>query len=480
MKNLHDMTLAELQVCIKEIPLRIKEIEKTLEDLTGRKSQLSEKLSDLEKKSLTESKSARANGATVNEILAIIDASKDLNADLNAEMCKLNSEIATLEKELKEKNGNLKMAKHLKTQLLNQQAEEKAKCDNQVCDKKSLKDAESTSKNTESTKDIESASKEKIARNAEKILNTLKVQVIPSFECVEPNDAFIKLLFNLNDDDFKSFVDGQRRGKITEKKSHKHKGRKGEITSITSSYSIQNAKDYENDMPLDEFDRAVLGVVISEYLAGNKYTTVNIIFRALIGKVGQAGIMIRKNQRDAIIKALKNLRGRIVDFSGLNQSLAEMKYTDKDGNKLTLRESNLISAEIVDAEINGQEVQDVIFFKENSPLFDIADAKSQVIRYPHELLNVPYMNNTPLIITMKKYIIRRICEIKLHKQLYPTITFNDVFKKCRVENTTNREIIRRRREYIVKFFEHLKKQEFINDFEVLKRGNSFHGVKFSY
>ena len=71
MKNLHDMTLAELQVCIKEIPLRIKEIEKTLEDLTGRKSQLSEKLSDLEKKSLTESKSARANGATVNEILAI-------------------------------------------------------------------------------------------------------------------------------------------------------------------------------------------------------------------------------------------------------------------------------------------------------------------------------------------------------------------------------------------------------------------------
>ena len=66
-----------------------------------------------------------------------------------------------------------------------------------------------------------------------------------------------------------------------------------------------------------------------------------------------------------------------------------MNYRDKDGNEIILCASNLLSANIIDAKINGQVMEGVIFFKANSSFFDIADEKDQVIRYPHALLNVP-------------------------------------------------------------------------------------------
>lgn len=158
---------------------------------------------------------------------------------------------------------------------------------------------------------------------------------------------------------------------------------------------------------------------------------------------------------------------------------AKKGYTDKAGNELFFAAENLLSAGILNAKVNGQKVEGVIYFKENSPLFDIANAKSQVIRYPHALLNVPNQNNTPLVITLKKYVMRRICEIKLHSQLKPTITFDDVFSKCKV-NANDKKKKFDARNVIIKFFEHLKSQNFISDFEVKKEGREFSKISFSF
>ncbi len=118
----------------------------------------------------------------------------------------------------------------------------------------------------------------------------------------------------------------------------------------------------------------------------------------------------------------------IVDFSGAADLLLEMKYTDKDGNEVILKSANLLSADILDGKVNGQLLEGVIYFKSTSPLFDIADAKNQIIRYPHAFLNVPNQNNTLRIVSIKKYVMRCICEIKLH-HMTPTITFDDVCLK---------------------------------------------------
>ncbi len=305
-----------------------------------------------------------------------------------------------------------------------------------------------------------------------KILSILKIQIIPSSECVEPNDAFIKGLFRYGNQAYRNAL----QGKLYRIKERKETQKRDAVFSLMN---INNVEGYEDDSPLDEFDRAVLGVIISEYLVGNRYTPVNIIHRALIGKVGEVAIIPYRNQKEALVSSVIKLMGTVADFSHAADSLKEMNYRDKDGNEIVLRASNLLSADIIDAKINGQIMEGVIFFKQNSPLFHIADAKDQVIRYPHALLNVPNQNNTPLIIKLKKYVMRRICEIKLHQNLTPTITFDDIFMRCRLVNA-NKFKRQDARNAILNFFEHLKAQNFISDFEVKKRGNVRYGVTFSF
>ena len=309
------------------------------------------------------------------------------------------------------------------------------------------------------------------ADSAKQMIDSLKVQILPSSECVEPNDAFIKALFRFGSNSFKLALQGKKFG-VREKRKTKKKD------AIFSKLAVQNAEGYDDDNPLSEFDRAVLGVIISEYLSGNRYTTVNIIHRALIGKVGEVGAILRKNQQAAIVSSVIKLMATLVDFSCVSDSLLEMNYTDNDGNSVRLKNSNLLFADIVDAKINGQEMDGVIFFKDISPLFYIADAKSQVIRYPHQLLNVLNQNNTPRIISIKKYVLRRICEIKLHK-MTPTITFDDVFKKCRLLDCS-RKVKMDARISITKLFEHLQENNFILRFELIQHRNTFIAVKFTF
>ena len=318
-------------------------------------------------------------------------------------------------------------------------------------------------------------SKQRLDKSAEKIIDSLKIQIMPSTECVEVNDAIVKSLFKLSSKKYQQALNGQSFRVKEKRKSNKK-------DAVYSNINLFNTEGYDDNSPLDEFDRAVLGIIISEYLSGNRYTTVNIIFRALIGNVGKAydGIKPHKNQRQAIINSIEKLMGTLADFSQISKSLNQLHYTDKNGNKIILKKSNLLSADFLDAKINGQMMEDVIFFKANSPLFDIADAKNQIVRYPHKLLDVPNQNNTPRIISLKKYVMRRICEIKLHKQLTPTITFDDVFTKCRIINS-HREIKADARNAIIKLFQHLKEQNFIKDFElVYNRSNKFVSIKFSF
>ena len=325
--------------------------------------------------------------------------------------------------------------------------------------------------------DFESKLHKRFEETAQEILNTLEnFQVTPSTECVEMNDKLIKLLFNHGTDDFERIINGKKFSCI-EKRARVYKGKKKD--AIVSWYKLKNAEGYDNKTPLDEFDRAVLGVIFSEISAGNLYTTVNIIHRALIGKVGEVAIVPYKNQKESIIQAVMHLMGRIVNFSELSKTYTEMHYTDKNGNQLNFGCESLLSAGIVDAKVNGQVMEGVIYFKGDSPLFRMAESKSQIIRYPHELLNVPNLNNTPRIITIKKYVMRRICEIKLHKQLIPTITFDDVFKKARMENSP-RNVKMDARNAIVKFFEHLKEQNFITNFEIVQKKQKFYAIQFQY
>ena len=409
--------------------------------LTERRAQIAVQINDNFSKNLADIKARFPNKSHTEQLKMTFAPDNEfhkLETKLKKELADLDSEIECIEKERLQAEKELQKKESVKTQWT---------------------DAES---------------KLKRKKYVDKIIDSLKVQIMPSLECVEPNDKVVKDLFLFGSKSYQKALTGTNY-RVKEKKTTKKRD------AVFSTIAIQNAEGYEDDSPLDEFDRAVLGVIISEYLAGNRYTTVNIIFRALIGKIGKAckGIIPHKNQQDAIAHSVMKLMGTVVDFSSVTESLQEMKYTDKDGNEVILKADNLLSASLLDAKINGQVMEGIIFFKDNSPLFDIADAKCQVIRYPHELLNVPNQNNTPRIISIKKYVMRRICEIKLHKQLTHTITFDDVFTHCRMTNSP-REVKRDARNAIIKLFEHLQAQKFISSFEPVQQRGKFLSVKFSF
>ena len=296
------------------------------------------------------------------------------------------------------------------------------------------------------------------------------VQIYPSKVRIEPNDKTAKAIFNLDGNSYAALLHGAK-GSVTEKKNHAKFGK------ISTPVTISNFDGYSNLTPLTEFERAVLSVCISEFLAGNAYTTPNVIFRALIGKVGESAITPSKNQFKAILNAIDKLMFTKFE-ADIKQSFEQLKYAN--GDEIRIKKSSILPACLVDAKINGQLLQDVVCFDRESPIFTLANLKNQIVRYETSLLDVPNQNNTPRIIAVKNYVLRRICEIKLH-QMTPTITFDDIFKKCRID-ISSRDIKMDARTVVLKLFEHIQYNNFIKSFQLRRsnNGSKLCGILFDF
>ena len=302
------------------------------------------------------------------------------------------------------------------------------------------------------------------------VLRTLKnYQIKPARTRVEINDKTVKVIFNIKEASYERSLKGGKT-RIIEKRNHPKHG------NIYAPYTIRNAEGYDDMKPLTEFERDVLSVCISECCNGTYFITPAIIFRALVGKVGEVGVVPSKDQKAAIVHAVEKLQK-----TKFNKIFAEAyDLLNYKTNGVTIGEDPLLPSKIAPAKINGQPYE-VIFFNRESPLFFHANIKNQIVRYDAHLLDVPNMNNTPRIISIKNYIMRRICEIKLHKQLTPALRFDTIFKNCRIDNL-DRKSKSNARNIIFRFFEHLKQHGVIDSYEVNKNkmGNVYHSISFTY
>ncbi len=304
----------------------------------------------------------------------------------------------------------------------------------------------------------------------ENIIDVIKnVQIYPAKKRIEINDKMSKTLFKLPDNTYQKIIDEHKSQGVVEVKNHKKFGK------VKSSFSLQNTDGYSDKIPLDEFHRAVLSVCISNWLEGNYYITPAIIYRGLTGKVNKkSDSKPSSEQLAAIINSIDKLMFTEFDPK-IAEAFEQLKYAN--GDEAKIQKSALLPCYRAQVTINGQK-SDVICFDRQSPLLNIAELKKQLVTYDADLLDIPNQNNTVLNITLKNYVMRRVHEIKLHK-LQPTITFSDVFKKCRIENSDNK-IKMRSRAYIQKFFAHLQEKEIIKSFEIVKKHNTYYSVKFTY
>ena len=283
-----------------------------------------------------------------------------------------------------------------------------------------------------------------------------------------PNFKLAKILNNRNGNTYQKLLDGKK-GSIVEKKNHK-RGKKI-IDEVITTYTISNADGFDNSDPLSEFDRAVLSVCAAYFDAGFKHITVAMILRGLTGKKG-SDAQPYPDQYNAILYSVTKLMGTLIsiDDSETNELLGYEK-----SRSITC--SAILPAQFTETTVNGQKTA-TIKFDRISPLIELGKKRKQLLSFDSTLLDVPNQNNTPLVISLKNYTLVRICEIKLHK-MTPTLTFDDIFRKCRIEEAPKITKQRARRT-LLKFFQHLQNVRFISSFAFLKEHTKFKKICFSY
>lgn len=280
---------------------------------------------------------------------------------------------------------------------------------------------------------------------------------------ISPNDKLTKTLFSLPADEYYDAIQKGISIAVTEIIS---RGKK-----IQTHFKLNGGGFATLKRPLNEYDRVIFDVCNSAREEGFIGLTRDSLFRALIG--GKTNQYPRPNQATAIVESLERLMTIIkIDFSQTRDKMP--KYNSVPAQIISPILPCIILNNVL---VNGQ-LTSLIKFTDESPLITIARAKKQIITSPVSLRDITNQNNTPLVIMIKSYVIRRVLEIVLHN-MTPTITLADIFKHCELTNA-NRWQKQDARKTIIGVMENIKSEGMIKSFEFIKKGGTFYSISITF
>ena len=280
---------------------------------------------------------------------------------------------------------------------------------------------------------------------------------------ISPNDKFTKTLFSLPANEYYDAIQKGISIAVTEIIS---RGKK-----IQTHFKLNGGGFATLKRPLNEYDRVIFDVCNSAREEGFIGLTRDSLFRALIG--GKTNQYPRLNQANAIVESLERLMTIIkIDFSQTRDKIP--KYNSVPAQII----SPILPCRILNNVLVNGQLTSLIKFTDESPLITIARAKKQIITSPVSLRNITNQNNTPLVIMIKSYVIRRVLEIIFHK-MTPSITFADVFKHCDLTDATRKQR-QDARNIILGVMENLKSKGVIKSFEFTKKSETFYNVTITF
>ena len=280
-----------------------------------------------------------------------------------------------------------------------------------------------------------------------------KLQVSLPDQRIEPNDKITKCIFQMDDDVVKA-----RCMNVVE---IRNKDSPCKITTLVTFISELLER-------FDPHDREVALACFSLHANANLFVTDEQIYRMMIGN-SKARLRLAEAKR--IEQSLIRLMGTIVriELSGLRK----MNYKT---NQSELVGAILPAQFITNVKINNSS-RSVVKFLGESPVVAVAKIKSnQLITYETALADVGG-RNSPDLIVLKNYVLRRIEECKLHRQLTPTITFDDVFQKNELSTKSKTEK-KRYRDFLFRCFYEWQSLNLISTYEMIKKGTVCHGIAF--
>ena len=301
------------------------------------------------------------------------------------------------------------------------------------------------------------------------ILNSFEVEKFQTNsspnKIISPNDKLSKILFSLSVDEYFDVLHNDKSVSVIETIS---RGKK-----IQTYFKLNGGGIATRKRPFDEYDRAIFDICNSARESGFIGITRDSIFRILAGGKNR-NTRPTSNQVNSIIESVKRLMTTIeIDFTQTRDKIS--KYSEIPAQII----SPIFPCRILHNVLVNGNLTSLIQFTNESPLMTIARVKKQIITYPVALRDVPNQNNTPLVIMLKSYIIRRVLEIKLHSQLTPAITFDDILSHCELPNA-NRWQKQDVRKIAIGVLENLKSADFIQNFELTKKDNSFYAFSIKF
>ena len=301
-----------------------------------------------------------------------------------------------------------------------------------------------------------------------KLQNAFKsVRVMPIRSLTATNDKLSKVLFTRSQEQYRDIL--EYGGEIIEKTLPK-------LGEIITPYWLELIEEYTDKTPLNMFDKVILTVCSSELLAGNKFSTPNIIYRHIIGKEKVENFEAPKPIKEAILLSIRKMMCTQITVD-MTAACKHLHYNKGEALKIT---APILPCQYATGVfINGQNMGTIIEFYKESPLLTVARAKNnQLLTFEPKLLNVPKQNNSGSNISVRHYVIQRVLEIKQHK-LKPRIRFEDVFQKCNLSNATKKQKYLAR-SAIVEIFHFLKEGKDITSFTIQKEGNKIEAVDFRF
>lgn len=276
---------------------------------------------------------------------------------------------------------------------------------------------------------------------------------------VAPCDKLSNIIFEFPPEVYAEIIQKGEECGCVEKRGNKQ---------VTTPYYLTPAEEYADLTPLNPFDRVILYTAISAYEQGYQFLSFKMMLSAMTGG-GKSRIWSEQ------YKAIKAAVQRLMTVIRIN--LKPLLNAFPKYRKHYVGESELISpilpCKIFDMEINGQKTLAIELLAE-SPLMTVAKLKRQVVTYDLTPLAVPNQHNTPQVIVIKNYLLRRIALIG--HGLSSTILFETLYENCGLADASD-SIKQNARKEIFNTLNHFKAAGVIKDFSIMRQGNTYRSIK---
>lgn len=280
---------------------------------------------------------------------------------------------------------------------------------------------------------------------------------------VVPCDKLSNIIFEFPPEVYAEILKGEECGCVEKRGSKK----------VTTPFFLTPAEEYADlTTPLNPFDRVILNVAISAFEQGYEFLSFKMMLNAM---TGDAKSRVWSEQFAAIKAAIKRLMTVIsVDLKPLLKAFPKYRKRYVGTTEII---SPILPCKLLDVEINGQRTLAIELLGE-SPLMTIAKLKRQLITYDLELA-VPNQNNTPQVIVVKHFLLRRIKLMQSatrKRGLSPTILFETLYKECGLADADKWQK-QDARKVVTATLNHFKAVGVIKDFTIERQGNRYHSIK---